>query len=161
MHILVGTDGSHSAIAAATRALQLFASAETVTLLTTTLEPLEATQGLESGFAGGIASPEQIEAGFQRVNDEARAALAATMAALQSTSRPPLIRERIEIGDPGARLCSVAAELMADVIVVGSRGHGAVKRVLLGSVSSYVVHHAQCPVLVVPCEMEHVETARP
>ncbi|OQX67606.1 MAG: hypothetical protein B6A08_14490 [Sorangiineae bacterium NIC37A_2] len=41
-----------------------------------------------------------------------------------------------------------------DVIVVGSRGLGAFKRVLLGSVSSYVVHHAGRPVLVIPGDTE-------
>jgi nucleotide-binding universal stress UspA family protein len=52
-------------------------------------------------------------------------------------------------GDPAAVLCERAGELGADVVVVGSRGHGAIRRALLGSVSTYVVHNAPCPVLVV------------
>jgi nucleotide-binding universal stress UspA family protein len=43
----------------------------------------------------------------------------------------------------------------ADQIVVGSRGNGGFKRLLLGSVSSAVVHHARCPVTVVPVERPH------
>jgi nucleotide-binding universal stress UspA family protein len=41
-----------------------------------------------------------------------------------------------------------AREFGADLIIVGSRGHGAIATLLLGSVSSEVVDHAPCPVLV-------------
>lgn len=154
MHILVGTDGSPAAIAAATRALQLFPSAETVTLLSAVEDPPEAIQGLESGFAGGIATAEELQAGFERAQEDARIALEATTAALKSVGRGTVIRERAEMGDAGSRLCAVATELGVDVIVVGSRGLGALKRVLLGSVSSYVVHHAARPVLVIPGDLD-------
>lgn len=43
----------------------------------------------------------------------------------------------------------VAAAVGADLLVVGSRGHGAVVGILLGSVSEYCVTHAGCPVVVV------------
>lgn len=40
-------------------------------------------------------------------------------------------------------------EIRADLVILGSRGLGSVKRITLGSVSEGVVHHADCPVLVV------------
>jgi len=61
------------------------------------------------------------------------------------------LKSRSEIRDGVARmeLCEFAEAEKADLIVIGSRGHGAVKRLLLGSVSTYVVTHAPCSVLVV------------
>ncbi len=48
---------------------------------------------------------------------------------------------------PGAALLDAASE--ADLLVVGSRGHGSIAGMLLGSVSTHVVHHSPCPVLIV------------
>ena len=50
-------------------------------------------------------------------------------------------------GPPGSTLTHLALD--ADVLVVGSRGRGGLGAALLGSVSTYCVHHAHCPVLVV------------
>jgi nucleotide-binding universal stress UspA family protein len=54
-----------------------------------------------------------------------------------------------EIGEPGKKICEFAQSWNADLIVLGCRGHSAIAEVLLGSVSSYVIHHAYCSVLVV------------
>jgi nucleotide-binding universal stress UspA family protein len=52
-------------------------------------------------------------------------------------------------GTEAQHITGVAEELGADLIVVGSRGLGGMKRALMGSVSESVVRHAHCPVLVV------------
>ncbi|HWG93093.1 MAG TPA: universal stress protein [Mycobacteriales bacterium] len=50
----------------------------------------------------------------------------------------------------GPQVALTDASRTAALVVVGSRGHGALSRAVLGSVSSALVHHAHCPVVVVP-----------
>jgi len=54
----------------------------------------------------------------------------------------------LEIGSPGPMIVSLQKKYNADLIVIGSRGMGALKGILMGSVSSYVVKNAECPVMV-------------
>ena len=50
---------------------------------------------------------------------------------------------------PGEVICKLAEDESADLIVIGSRGIGTLRRTILGSVSDYCVRHAHIPVLVV------------
>ena len=52
-------------------------------------------------------------------------------------------------GDPGHEIVRVAEELNADLIVLGTHGHGGWKRFTLGSVAELVVRHAPCAVLTI------------
>ena len=54
-----------------------------------------------------------------------------------------------ECGHPAEVITRVANEGGFDMIIIGSRGHGGLKKLLLGSVSSAVLHEAECSVLVV------------
>ena len=54
-----------------------------------------------------------------------------------------------ETGSPAVAILDFATTNSVDMIVMGSRGLGIVKGVLLGSVSQYIVEQARCPVLVV------------
>lgn len=52
-------------------------------------------------------------------------------------------------GDPAETITEYAKEIDADLIIMGSRGLGLVRGVLLGSVSKYVLERTKCPVLIV------------
>lgn len=72
--------------------------------------------------------------------------------ALESTVRDVLgdnatVNRRLEPGHPAPAL--VSASEHAQLLVIGSRGHGAFAGMLLGSVSQHCVQHAHCPVVVV------------
>ena len=59
------------------------------------------------------------------------------------------VGKNVTNGHPARALLDLAQETGADLIAVGSRGHGGFTEALLGSVSQHVVHHARCPVVVV------------
>jgi nucleotide-binding universal stress UspA family protein len=59
---------------------------------------------------------------------------------------PVEIRPKVIEGNPAAAL--LAASAGAELLVVGSRGHGGFIEALLGSVSQHCVHHATCPVVI-------------
>jgi len=56
---------------------------------------------------------------------------------------------KVATGYPADEICKLAAEGKYDLIMIGSRGHSAIARFLVGSVSDRVVHHAPCTVAVV------------
>ncbi|MDP9474464.1 MAG: universal stress protein [Actinomycetota bacterium] len=60
-----------------------------------------------------------------------------------------MIREHLCEGRPAEEIIALAEELDADLVVVGSRRAGRIKRLITGSVSEHVVHRASCPVLVI------------
>ena len=53
-------------------------------------------------------------------------------------------------GETVATILREAAKLKAEMIVVGSHGHGALHKAILGSVSEGIIQKASCPVLIVP-----------
>lgn len=53
-------------------------------------------------------------------------------------------------GDAAKLILEKSSTLQADIIILGSHGHGLLHKALLGSVSEAVLHHAQCNVMIVP-----------
>ena len=52
-------------------------------------------------------------------------------------------------GEPGEAILKIAKGENASFVIMGSRGQSKLRRTLMGSVSDYVMHHANCPVIVV------------
>ena len=90
--------------------------------------------------AGGSFDPSYGEADARRLLDGAVDALG---------DAGGIDVERVTVNDLPARGLLEAAE-GADLIVVGARGMGGFKGLLLGSVSQQVAQHAPCPVVIVP-----------
>ncbi|KOR37745.1 MULTISPECIES: universal stress protein [Planktothricoides] len=67
----------------------------------------------------------------------------------QATNHELNISYRYKIGEPGYSICETAQEWSASMIIIGRKGHSALVEALIGSVSNYVIHHAQCAVLVI------------
>lgn len=146
MNVLIATDGSDLAVAAAQHGLRLFARDVRVTLLHVVAfsELRSAILGGDSGMAGSVDTPEQAAAQDEQRLAEADSVLTRTATTLGITGA----ERRVEIGDPATVICDTAAELGAAVIVMGTHGRGAVGQMFLGSVSQHVVRSAPCPVLL-------------
>jgi len=78
---------------------------------------------------------------------EATAELARLVAAVAG-DRTPDVEQVVSDGPAAEQILEHARD--AELIVVGTRGHGALAEIVLGSVSRQVVRHARCPGVVVP-----------
>lgn len=139
--ILVCLDGSETCLRAVDLA-KLWATSEIhlahigpISVLDITLTHLP--------MGGDDILPKQIE---ERLVAKGKAVLAAAEARLGETSAK--LETHLSLGHPGDELCELAAQLKVDAVMVGSSKHGKLKS-LMGSVSDYVVRHAQVPVIVI------------
>ena len=94
--------------------------------------------------------PEYFAGLEKSVRDAAKAVIDGAINKLNSMGDETLkISSQIIQGPPGQVIVEEAERAGADLIIMGSRGLGAWNRLLLGSVSSAVVHHAKCSVEIV------------
>ena len=137
--VLVASDGSSSATAATVTAARFPWPAGT------------RASGVVAREATGFRSP--LKDAFEKA---ARFVAENTTQAL--LSRWPAVRVRVAGGPPVTAIIQAAKRARTDVIVMGWRGHGAVRRLLVGSVSRAVVRSAPCSVLVVRGAVRNVRT---
>jgi nucleotide-binding universal stress UspA family protein len=141
MRVLLAIDGSPHASVAIDLVASMDWPADTTIRVLSVLD-----QDAFLWAAGLAAAPEAI----QRLEDQDLAAAeGAVDVAVSAIRRPGLLAEgRVRRGRAATLIVDEAAAAEADLVVVGSRGHGTLASALLGSVSAEVVDHAPCPVLV-------------
>lgn len=148
--MLVPTDGSENALRAVDLAAVLAratgARLSLVIVHSLDIYALNSTGQLTwlGGTEFGGLSKEELDALVQRT-----IAGPAFNAALQRVGGGVEVRTYELWGQAAEEICRFAREQEQDLIVIGSRGRSAFRELVLGSVSSQVLHHAPCPVCVV------------
>ncbi|MGS2617020.1 universal stress protein [Micromonospora sp. LZ34] len=135
--VVVGVDGSPPSLVAAEHAAQAALGRG---------RPLHLVHGYLHPLGYGVPL-NPYDLGIPAPTEEAQKMLAQTAAHLTARWPGLTVEVRQVAGGPGATL--VEESKRAELLVVGSRGHGGFAGLLLGSVGNQVAAHAHCPVLVV------------
>ena len=134
--ILVGFDGSANSMASLRWAIH-FAAPGTTVVVTWVWDTTPLAVGADAFFfpdASDLAT-ERFDHLVESVTDEAIAG-------------DVILEQDFLRGTPRSALSAAAED--ADLLVVGARGHGAVGSAVLGSVSTWLLHHCKIPIVVVP-----------
>ena len=93
----------------------------------------------------------QLRAAYDEMVEEQKARLDGVLSrvAAKFAGKVAEVERSVAVGRPVHEVVQAATDAAAGLVVVGARGLGAIKRLLLGSVSEGVLRHARCPVLVV------------
>jgi len=134
--VVVGADGSVQSVAALKWAVEYAAA---------TGSTVRAVMACHYPTAAG---PAPLGVAPEAVTDEVRAQMAESLSKVVIEGAAGLdVEEEIAYGHPAQVLIEQSAD--ADLLVVGSRGHGAFTGMMIGSVSIHCVTHSHCPVVVV------------
>ena len=137
--VVVGYDGSeHANVAVDWAAAEAVSRGTMLTLAVATTVPLEGMR-----FGSSLLSPDAIDSLLERLQQAAQ-----TRAEEARKANPGLdVSVKVSLGSPASVL--VEASTNADVVVVGSRGMGGFRGLLVGSVGVQVASNAACPAVVV------------
>src|SRR5215218_1799440 len=144
--ILLATDGSEEAELAALRAVDLAQRTDSelhvvhVGVVPTLLVSYPGTLGYEGKL-------------YEQIQEESRELLRRESWRVKAAGGT-VAGAHLRMGKVDLEIVALAKELGVDLIVMGCRGHGGIRRAIEGSVSDGVIRHARCPVLVVRPEKE-------
>lgn len=139
--IIVGTDGSYHS----RKALEW--AAREAGIRHAPLTVLTVHQAVAGYFGEPVAYPGD-DGLTAMAREAARKDADEVLDSLGEAPHPEQVTVLAVSGLPAEEILDASAN--ADMVVLGSRGAGGFKRLLMGSVSSQVAHHAHCPVVVVP-----------
>jgi nucleotide-binding universal stress UspA family protein len=134
--IVVGVDGSPNS----QNALGWAVDESTLRRAPVTVLAVAPAPGTIWGVTGALPAAEET---IQKVRQAAQEMVDKTAA-----GDGHAVTVRVVSGVPADELIKAARD--ADLLVVGARGSGGFARLMMGSVSAQVTHHAHCPVVVVP-----------
>ena len=141
--VLLATDGSPDATLAARSAIELCERTGSE------LHVVHVGEYLPTYFAYTEEEPAELRRNAQRLLEGQVESIQAAGGTVAGT--------HLRLGRPAEQIIDLSEDIGTGIIVVGSRGQGALRRAVLGSVSESVVRYAHCPVFVVRVE----ERARP
>lgn len=136
--IIVGVDGSDHSVHALTWAVNEAKLRGAVLCPVTTFS----IGFISTGYEIALPDRSDLKAATQTMLEAALDTVRETVDFSEIQVEPVVVE-----GHPGERLIALSKD--ADLVVVGSRGRGGFVGVLMGSVTTHVVNHAHCPVVVV------------
>ncbi len=147
MKILIATDGSEYSRAAVEKCCELFAKNEisSVRIISVAESP---TPIAIDPYGASVESYAEAQT---KLGEQAKesATQAEQMIIEKFEDKNLVVETAVVIGNPKELIVEEAQKWNADLIVLGSHGYGFWERMLLGSVSNAIVHHAPCSVLIV------------
>ena len=136
--ILLATDGSENASRAADAAISLAKglSLPSITIIHIVTDPPSESRMVQAKFDV-----------HSLLEEESRKITSGTIARCDTAGIGYTLK--VAIGDPAPEILAHVQKEQPDLVVIGSRGLGTLKGVLMGSVSQKIAHLAPCPVLIV------------
>ena len=137
--ILLATDGSEEAELAASTAADLSERTDSELHI------------IHVGEVPFVYHPERhggYHVDYERAETQARELLEAQVEKMKAAGAT-LTQAHLKMGRADEEIVELAASMGVGLIVMGTRGHGRIRRALMGSVSESVVRHAHCPVTIV------------
>ena len=136
--ILVPIDGSRQAFEAAKRAVYIAGLNNAEVTLLCVVDLNKEVAAFEQVSLSGYVPAELKEGAYNLLTE-----------LMHEIPREVKAKAKVEVGTPAEVIVETAQDGEFDLIVMGSRGFGTLKSLIMGSVSQYVLQHAHCPVLVV------------